>query len=279
MGVGVFGHRGACGYLPENTMPSFELAFEMGSDAIEFDVVLTKDSVPVILHDLDLTKTTNIASHPNLATSVDQLTLLELKQLRVTERYPEQRIESAKHSGQFEIPTLRELLDNPAFDGKHLILELKEGKELLTRNLNLVAAVAQELADSNWQERGIKLTVESFEFSILKNAKSAFSAGIDFVFLSAPGTLPAGRTALDDDLLKEIASDFDGVSVAIEMLWEADFVARAKALGLTVFTYTARVETAQGEVESWFEKLVLSGVDGIFADQPDRLVQTVSRLT
>jgi len=279
MGVGVFGHRGACGYLPENTMPSFELAFEMGSDAIEFDVVLTKDSVPVILHDLDLTKTTNIASHPNLATSVDQLTLLELKQLRVMERYPEQRIESAKHSGQFEIPTLRELLDNPAFDGKHLILELKEGKELLTRNLNLVAAVAQELADSNWQQRGIKLTVESFEYSILKNAKSAFGTGIDFVFLSAPGTLPAGRTALDDDLLDEIASEFDGVSVAIEMLWEADFVARAKALGLTVFTYTARVETAQGEVESWFEKLVLSGVDGIFADQPDRLVQTVSRLT
>jgi glycerophosphoryl diester phosphodiesterase len=279
MGVGVFGHRGACGYLPENTMPSFELAFEMGSDAIEFDVVLTKDSVPVILHDLDLTKTTNIASHPNLATSVDQLTLLELRQLRVMERYPEQRIESAKHSGRFEIPTLRELLDNPAFNGKHLILELKEGKELLTRNLNLVAAVAQELADSNWQERGIKLTVESFEYSILKNAKSAFSAGIDFVFLSAPGTLPAGRTALDDDLLDEIASEFDGVSVAIEMLWEADFVARAKALGLTVFTYTARVETAQGEVESWFEKLVLSGVDGIFADQPDRLVQTVSRLT
>jgi glycerophosphoryl diester phosphodiesterase len=279
MGVGVFGHRGACGYLPENTRPSFELAFEMGSDAIEFDVVLTKDSVPVILHDLDLTKTTNVASHPNLATSVDQLTLLELRQLRVMERYPEQRIESAKHSGQFEIPTLRELLDNPAFDGKHLILELKEGKELLTRNLNLVAAVAQELADSNWQERGIKLTVESFEFSILKNAKSAFSAGIDFVFLSAPGTLPPGRTALDDDLLDEIASEFDGVSVAIEMLWEADFVARAKALGLTVFTYTARVETAQGEVESWFEELVLSGVDGIFADQPDRLVQTVSRLT
>jgi glycerophosphoryl diester phosphodiesterase len=113
----------------------------------------------------------------------------------------------------------------------------------------------------------------------LKNAKSAFGTGIDFVFLSAPGTLPAGRTALDDDLLDEIASEFDGVSVAIEMLWEADFVARAKALGLTVFTYTARVETAQGEVESWFEKLVLSGVDGIFADQPDRLVQTVSRLT
>ena len=279
MGVGVFGHRGACGYLPENTMPSFELAFELGSDAIEFDVVLTKDAVPVILHDLDLTKTTNVASHPNLATSVYELTFQELKQLRVVERYLERRVESAKFSGQFEIPTLFELLSNPAFDGKHLILELKDGKELLSQGLDLVAAVAQELAASNWQERGMKLTVESFEFSILKNAKTAFGGEIDFVFLSATETLPTGRASLEDDLLSEIASEFDGVSVAIEMLWDNDFVSRAKGLGLTVFTYTARVETAQGEVESWFERLVLSGVDGIFADQPDRLIQTVGRLT
>jgi glycerophosphoryl diester phosphodiesterase len=279
MGVGVFGHRGACGYLPENTMPSFELAFELGSDAIEFDVVLTKDSVPVILHDLDLMKTTNIASHPNLATSVYQLTFEELKQLRVVERYPDRRVESAKFSGQFEIPSLRELLSNPVFDGRHLILELKDGKELLRHGLELVGAVARDLEASNWRERDIRLTIESFEFSILKNAKSAFGAGIEFVFLSAQETLPTGRVTLDDDLLSEIASEFDGVSVSIEMLWKNDFVARAKALGLTVFTYTARIETAQGEVDSWFEKLVLSGVDGIFADQPDRLIQTVGRLT
>jgi len=279
MGVGVFGHRGACGYLPENTMPSFELAFELGSDAIEFDVVLTKDSVPVILHDLDLTKTTTIASHPNLATSVYQLTFEEIKQLRVVERYPDRSVESAKFSGQFEIPSLRELLSNPVFDGRHLILELKDGKELLRHGLELVGAVARDLEASNWRERDIRLTIESFEFSILKNAKSAFGAGIEFVFLSAQETLPTGRITLDEDLLSEIASEFDGVSVSIEMLWKNDFVARAKALGLTVFTYTARIETAQGEVESWFEKLVLSGVDGIFADQPDRLIQTVGRLT
>jgi glycerophosphoryl diester phosphodiesterase len=279
MGVSVFGHRGACGYLPENTMPSFELGFELGSEAIEFDVVLTKDSVPVILHDIDLTKTTNVASHPTLATSVYELSLEQLKQLRVIERYPDTRVESAKFSGQFEIPTLRELLTYPNFDGKHLILELKDGKELHSKGLDLVAAVAKELAASNWEERGIQLTVESFEFSILKNAKTAFGGKIDFVFLSAPGTLPVGRTTLADDLLEEIAAEFDGVSVAIEMLWENDFVARAKALGLKVFTYTARIETAPGDVESWFEKLVLSGVDGIFADQPDRLIKTVTRLS
>ncbi len=278
MGVSVFGHRGACGYLPENTMPSFELGFELGSEAIEFDVVLTKDSTPVILHDIDLTKTTNVLSHPGLATSVNELTLEELQQLRVVERYPDQRVESAKFSAQFRIPTLRELLSNSAVDGKHLILELKDGKYLDSKGLDLVSAVAHELAASNWQARGIKLTIESFEFSILKKAKTAFGGKCDFVFLSAPETLPVGRTTLEDDLLREIASEFDGVSVAIEMLWQNDFVSRAKALGLKVFTYTARIETAQGDLESWFEKLVLSGVDGIFADQPDLLIKTVTRL-
>lgn len=279
MGVSVFGHRGACGYLPENTMPSFELAFELGADAIEFDVVLTKDSIPVILHDVDLTRTTNIANHPQLATEVDELTFKEIKMLRAIERYPDGRVESAKHSGEYEIPSLEELLANPAFDGRHLILELKDGKRFLEKGLNLVDSVAGLLASSNWRTRGIKLTVESFEFSILRSAKAAFGSGIDFVFLSAPETLPSGRTSLEDDLLEEIAAEFDGVSVAIEMLWEGELVARAKALGLRVFAYTARVETAKGDVESWFEKLVQSGVDGIFADQPDRLIKTVARLS
>ena len=279
MGVSVFGHRGACGYLPENTMPSFELAFELGADAIEFDVVLTSDSVPVILHDVDLTRTTNVANYPELATEVDALTFAEIKKLRAIERYPEGRIESAKHSGEFEIPSLEELLANPAFDGKHLILELKDGKRFLGKGLNLVDSVAKVLAKSNWRTRGIKLTVESFEFSILRGAKAEFGPGIDFVFLSAPETLPSGRAFLEDDLLEEVAAEFDGVSVAIEMLWEGELVSRAKALGLKVFAYTARVETAKGDVEAWFEKLVQSGVDGIFADQPDRLIKTVTRLS
>ena len=69
----VFGHRGACGYLPENTMESFEHAFELGAAAIEFDVVMTQDGVPVIRHDRDLTHTTDIQKHSFLSNMVDEL--------------------------------------------------------------------------------------------------------------------------------------------------------------------------------------------------------------
>jgi glycerophosphoryl diester phosphodiesterase len=99
--------------------------------------------------------------------------------------------------------------------------------------------------------------------------------GPKFVFLSAPDMLPKGFTELTDELLAEIAAEFDGVSVAIPMLLQNDLVSRSKQRGLTVFAYTARVETAEGDVDSWFRKLIDTGVDGLFADQPDRLVNLV----
>ena len=52
-------HRGASAYAPENTMPAFLLAHQMGATSIECDVILTADKVPVIIHDNHLERTTN----------------------------------------------------------------------------------------------------------------------------------------------------------------------------------------------------------------------------
>ena len=78
----VFGHRGACGYLPENTMESFELAFELGADAIEFDVVITKDHRAVICHDRELNLVTNIGEKAFLSQRVDELNYEDVQMLR-----------------------------------------------------------------------------------------------------------------------------------------------------------------------------------------------------
>lgn len=55
----IIAHRGASKYAPENTMPAFELAYEMGADGIETDVQLTKDNVPVLIHDENVHRTTD----------------------------------------------------------------------------------------------------------------------------------------------------------------------------------------------------------------------------
>lgn len=280
MGVAleIYGHRGACGYLPENTMESFELAFEQGADAIEFDVVMTRDGVPVIRHDRDLSHTTDIASHSFLSKYVEELDAQDVAKLRAIERYPDGRKESALHDGKYQIPTLQQVLENPKFDGKHLIIELKDGKHFQQAGLDMVAAVARLIGESNHSARGMMLTIESFEFDILRQAKEAIGKAADFVFLSAPEYLPAGFSELTDELLDEIAETFDGVSVAIPMILGNDLVQRAKARGLRILCYTARLETAEGSWQEWFLRLAQSGVDGIFCDQPDLMIQTVDSL-
>ena len=47
----VIGHRGACGYAPENTLAAMQKACDLGVSWVEFDVMLTADSQPVIIHD------------------------------------------------------------------------------------------------------------------------------------------------------------------------------------------------------------------------------------
>ncbi len=274
----VFGHRGACGYLPENTMESFELAFELGCSAIEFDVVLTKDLVPVIRHDRDFSLTTDIDSRQLPSVIVDELNLTDLEPVRATERY-ENRAESVKHNGQYKIPTLEQTLNNPKFDGKHLIIELKYGKYYREAGMDLIGAVKQVIDNCRAVERKLKLTIEAFEFSVLREAKERIGAGVTYVFLSAPDMLPVGFEKLTDELLDEIAANFEGLSVHYSMVLGSDLVPRTKARGLTMFTYTARIETAEGEVMDWFEKLARTGVDGIFCDQPDLMIDVVRSLT
>ncbi|PAD36837.1 glycerophosphodiester phosphodiesterase [Terribacillus saccharophilus] len=59
MSTKIFAHRGASKYAPENTMAAFRLAELMQADGIETDVQLTKDQVPVIIHDETINRTTN----------------------------------------------------------------------------------------------------------------------------------------------------------------------------------------------------------------------------
>jgi glycerophosphoryl diester phosphodiesterase len=258
-------------------MESFELAFELGCDAIEFDVVLTKDLVPIIRHDRDFSLTTDIAARSLPSVMVDDLNLAQLADVRATERYPE-RAESSSHNGEFKVPTLSELLNNPKFDGKHLIIELKYGKHYKQDGIDLIGAVKKDIESCNAKARGLKLTIEAFEFSVLQEAKQRIGGEINYVFLSAPDMLPAGYEKLTDDLLDEIAENFEGLSVHYTMLLGSDLVERTKQRGLTMFTYTARIETAEGEVDAWFERLARTGVDGIFCDQPDLMIKVVRSL-
>lgn len=98
----IIGHRGAAGLAPENSLESLRLAFDAGADILEFDVRLTKDNVPVIIHD----KTTARTHKTNQ--TIAKTTYKELK----------------KHTKDLHIPTLDEVLDE--FFGKVILnIEIK----------------------------------------------------------------------------------------------------------------------------------------------------------
>lgn len=92
----VIAHRGASGYLPEHTLEAKALAFAQGADFIEQDVVMTRDDQLVVIHDLTLERTTDVATvFPDRAREdgsfyVIDFTLQELRQLVVSEGFRNQ---------------------------------------------------------------------------------------------------------------------------------------------------------------------------------------------
>ena len=89
----VIAHRGASGYLPEHSMPAKAMAYAMGSDYIEQDVVMTKDDHLVVLHDIYLDRVTNVADlYPERKRDdgryyVIDFTLGEVRKLKMTEGF------------------------------------------------------------------------------------------------------------------------------------------------------------------------------------------------
>lgn len=94
----VVAHRGSSGVAPENTMAAFRRAADMGADMIELDVRLTRDAVPVVLHDRTLRRTAGARGRVR-DTSVEELQGLDAGSWF-----------AARYTGE-HIPTLREVLD------------------------------------------------------------------------------------------------------------------------------------------------------------------------
>jgi len=107
----IFGHRGASGYAPENTIGAFRLAAEMGADGVELDVQMSRDGELVIAHDETVDRVSNGTGR------IADLTLAELKKLNFNRMHPE--------CGEARIPTLKEVFELLKPTGMSINIELK----------------------------------------------------------------------------------------------------------------------------------------------------------
>jgi glycerophosphoryl diester phosphodiesterase len=299
----VFGHRGASGYRPENTIEAFKLAIQQGSDGVECDLVPTKDGELIIRHENWLNGTTNVASVTKFQGSQstgysDGLTetgwfsedynLEELSDLRAIERMPDTRPGSAKFDGQFLIPTVDDLLAAEFMNGKTLVIEIKHGMHFMQNGINMATILASKLDSSDWKERGISIVIETFDEKMLEHLKDACGPDKKYVFLTELDRLPKGSTRMSRDYLDSLASRFDGISVDLALALDLDLtgnhtidnglIDEAKAAGLMIYGWTLRAEDSKASVDEYFGKVAETGLQGIFVDQPDLLRQIVDGL-
>lgn len=275
----IIGHRGASGYRPEHSRAAYELAFTLGADAVEPDIVATKDGVLVLRHENEISGTTDVAAHPEFAhrkttKTIDGVTLTgwftedftwdELSTLRVIERLPQLRQSSTTFDGMEGILRLRDLLDliDAASDRLArqitLVAEIKHATYFESIGLALDELFAHEIA--GWATAD-NLIVEAFEHSVLLKIRERGVPGTLIYLIEkdgAPADLVAvhGRSApsyashLTDAGLAELATTVDGISVDRRLILDAtngvasDIVDRAHAAGLLIYTWTLRPENS-----------------------------------
>ena len=131
----VEGHRGYCAKYPENTLISFEGAMDLGVDGFEFDIWLTSDKVPVLMHDGNCKRTCGVDKH------LRDMTLAEAKQLDAgyAQKFGDKYI-----GKDVRVPTLREMCELVKAKGRTDIVLGVEIKEYTEECVDLSVPILKE---------------------------------------------------------------------------------------------------------------------------------------
>ncbi len=286
------GHRGARGLAPENTLPAFQKALELGVDTIECDMAITKDDVVVIHHDLRLNPDTTRGPDGKWlekpGPAIKELTFEELQKYDVgrikpgtdyAKSFPEQRpVDGAR------IPKLSDLFElvkksgntRVGFDCETKVSPLERAATLPPEEFT--RRVIAEVRKAGMQDR---LMIQSFDWSTLQVVQKE-APEIRTMYLSSPRTLKPADDGKPSPWVAGFGPELYGGSVpkavkaAGGKIWAPNqtfltpaMLAEARALGIVVIPWT--VNDAAMMV-----KLLDMGVDGIISDRPD-LVQAEIR--
>ena len=304
----VIAHRGASGYLPEHTLAAKALAYGMGADFLEQDIVLTKDDVPVVLHDIFLDTVTDVAKRFPEKQRADgrfyalDLTLVELKQLRVTERFnaktgkPVFAKRFPAEQSEFHISTLEEELqfiqglNRSTGRAVGIYPEIKQPKWHREQGHDISRIVLPILARYGYATKADACFLQCFELEEVKRIRGELGWQGRIVMLiegKAKGDDGTDYNALcTPTVLKELAKVADGIGPALGRIvtWPSgpdgavafkitDLVKSAHAAGLVVHPYTIRVDELPRNCPS-SEALHAAlfrdaGIDGVFTDFTD----------
>ena len=295
----VVAHRGASGYLPEHTMEAKAMAYAMNPDYIEQDLVLSKDDVPIVIHDIYLGDVTDVATKfPNRKRKdgkyyVIDFTFEEIQTLNVTERFdtktgkqvypnrfPKGKGSFRLHSLQQEIELIQGLNQST---GKNIGIypEIKNPAFHHENGKDFSKIVLEVLSDYGYKTKEDHCILQCFDAKELERIRKELKSELFLVQLIDS----------DDEIKKlhHFAAYADGIGPWYKQLLSekvdekftfTSLVEDAHKLNLKVHPYTFRAD-ALSEFESFREMvnviLYEANADGGFTDFPDQMKSFIRR--
>lgn len=244
----VIAHRGASAYAPENTLPSFELAWKLNSDAIEGDFHLTSDGEIVCIHDYSIERYTGVDRQ------VADMTLAELRSLDFG------RWRDDKWAGTL-IPTLSEVLDTvPA--GKTMFVEIKCGTNIIPELLKQVERSGLK------KEQVVFISFDENVVRSLKKMAPQYTANwLVSIKHDKQGQLQPKMGKLMRILRK---SKVDGISTRANEVVDSEFVSQFRSRGLGYHVWTV-------DDPDYALALLGQGVESITTNKPDTILKALGR--
>ncbi|WP_239646089.1 glycerophosphodiester phosphodiesterase [Nocardiopsis valliformis] len=249
-------HRGASGYAPENTLAAIEVAAELGASTVETDVQRTADGELVFMHDVTLTRTTNVEEvFPDRDSyAVGDFTLAEIRQLDAGSWF------GAEFEGE-PVPTLQEGLDLMKELKLGFLLEIKAS----ANHPGIEADIAEVLHRNPWflspgslpgKPGYDRLAIQDFNWEVVESSRELYPRHIPHGLL---GVVPV------DEL--EDYSWADQVNPNHNRI-DGDYVQAVHDAGMEVHTYTINNREDMQRAIDW-------GVDGIITDYVDVLLEVL----
>jgi glycerophosphoryl diester phosphodiesterase len=297
----VIAHRGASGYLPEHTLVAKALAYGLGADYLEQDVVATRDGQLVVLHDIYLDDVTDVEQrYPARRRSdgryyVIDFDLAELRELNVAERRrpgTTERVYPRRFSERLpglRIVSLDEELELVrglnASTGRDVGIypEIKDPRWHHENGVDLAKLLLERLGQFGYRTRDARAFVQCFDSLELRRVRAQLGCRLRLVQLV--GREPAYASLLTRDGLRAVAEYADALGSHYSQLLNVTdraatasaLVADAHAVGLKIHPYTFRRDDLPAYVDDLEQLLTLFlddiGVDGIFCDHPDVAVR------
>lgn len=251
----LIGHRGAPADLPEHTTEGYRLALRQGADALEPDVVPTRDGVLLVRHEPMLGASTDIADRVEMFGEARELSTPEgpvtdwfahdftweqLRSLRAVERIPSIRPSNTVYDGAFPLLRLRELVELLADERTRtgarprLVIELKHASWFRDVGFDLAELLHLELAGL-WGSSALEgLIIESFEGEVLRDVgRRGFARGAHLVYLIDSEGAPYDRMARDGAAARDYASDLSDSGLDAVARWADGISLSHLLLGVT----------------------------------------------